>query len=315
VKLTSNTHVGPAACLALVLAVQSLACVVCASDTRDTVTIELVGVSEDLNAVIAHNHEYLSVGAGGTVVRWSPSVDGAFVDRFDVGEAELHAVWANESTYWVVGAGGAVAVSDNAGQSWENLVLADGADLHAITRLAERLIIVGDDVVLARSADGTWATIAAPASGWGELRDVHVLDQRVHAVGLSGAIRSSSDPSSAWDDESNGTVADLQAIGEFGISHGVDSNYLCAVGTDGTVLIYRNSAWTEVDSGIDIDLVDYDHGFALGAGGEVVRIDGDGTATIVDTMTGARALTYDGLSGFATVGLGGVATAPGVLDC
>jgi hypothetical protein len=260
-----------------------------------------VGVSADLHAV-AHlpdpDYGYLAVGAGGTVVAWTDDFTGEVTAKAWTvpGDVDLRgaASLANgdRREWWVIGDGGFAAVSDDRGETWSNVDLATTANLHAIIEIDERLVVVGDNVVRMRETNGTWIEPEAPASGWGQLRDI-VYDSnsmRLVAVGLGGVIASADDPSGYWVVEDSGTTADLFAVGNFW-----EEGLIGASGAAGTVVVRETDApgWRSLDSGLEADLIDYQSGYFLTADGELLEAGYERDVWVLEhleTLPGARAL-------------------------
>lgn len=288
------------------------------------VEVEL-GVDEDLHAIawaaFQGDYEHVAVGDAGTIVAWSPDRSSSpVVDVFDIGDASLRAIWIDENArsigeWWVAGDGGTVALSVDAGQSWTVESLGDGsASLHAITPwLPSRPIVVGDEAVFVRRADGTWGQAQAPKGVWGQLRGVAFDGERVYAVGLGGAAWSSNDPLGFWVAEELGVDVDLHDLARW-------SEYrpelLVAVGAEGTMLIHEDGEWRTLPTDLDEELIDYDEGRFLARGGHVYEVDvfgfyrGQGSPQLVDAIAQARALDSQLYIGNATVGEGGHATVP-----
>lgn len=277
-----------------------------------------LGIDTDLHAVVIAGYDhYLAVGASGTVVSWGYEQvdDTPFIEVTQLGDADLHAVWSSGDSWWVVGDAGTVAVSDNAGATWKLVTLPGGtANLHAITSFAGHLVIVGDELVLVRIADGTWIEAPAPVGGWGQLRAVGSRHDRIYAVGLAGAFWSASDPSGEWQPMADGITDDLLDMGPFGSPYApVDE--LAIVGSQGTVLIVDASGWTRRDTGVSVDLIDYDQDHALASDGGLYRIDDAGELVLIETREGTRAIVYDDLDSLTTVGDNGLATAAIGVEC
>jgi hypothetical protein len=298
-------------------------------DPQPSEPIDL-GVAVDLHALayigdVEGNREYshLAAGADGAVLAWG--FDYArdvtqFVETSDLGDADLRAVWIDGEEYastswWVVGDAGTVAVSDNRGATWNPITLPGGtADLHGISGFAGRPVIVGDEVVLVRVADGTWIEPPLPPGGWGQLRGVGSTDERVYAVGLGGAVWSASDPRGQWIAENVGVDVDLFDVSRLGDPYFSDT--VIAVGAEGTVLIGEPSGWSRPDTGVSVDLIDCDNGYALGADGGIYEIATNGPLMLKETIEGARALSQQYYWYAATtVGIGGLATTPPADDC
>src|SRR5262249_42695612 len=127
---------------------------------------------------------------------------------------------------------------------------------------------------------------------------------RVDAVGLGGVIWSTNDPSGEWTLEPSGVTTDLFAV-DFGT----------AVGAAGTFLLRDEDGWFGLETGLDVDLVDYEGSYALGANGEVYQINAvDGPLELIDALVAARSLTNQFRS-WAVVGDGGLASTPAGVDC
>jgi hypothetical protein len=258
-----------------------------------------LGIDTDLHALVQLGDSYLAVGDDGTVVTWP------MVEVFDLGDADLHAVWIDGASWWVVGDGAQLLASHDRGATWDDVDLQITANLHGIAGFAGRPIVVGDDTIALRTVDGTWTVLEPPAGGWGQLRGIWADDALVLAVGLGGVIWSTSDPSGTWTLEPSGVTTDLFAVeGEV------------AVGAQGTLLRRQASGWTRDNTGVDVDLVDYEDYKVLGANGEIYNP--SEPLTLIDTEPGARALiTANGWysNEWATVGDGGSVSAPPPLSC
>ena len=268
-----------------------------------------LGIDVDLNAVVelddAH-HDFLAVGDDGTVVTWGESVE-----VFDVGDTNLRAALIGNLSWWVVGDEGTLIVSSNLGESWESIDLQTNADFYAIASFAGRPIIVGDEVIVVRNADGTWSELAAPAGGWGLLRGV----TEGYAVGLGGVIWQASEPHGEWVAEASGVTADLFSV------HGT-----AAVGASGTLLVRNQNGWTRIDTGVSTDFLDFEpspfwdphwevSGYILGADGNIYQV-GPNLPNFASMNTGsmgkfagARSLAIN-IYGCASVGEAGSATTP-----
>lgn len=271
----------------------------------ETRSLEL-GVSVDLHAAAPLEDEIMSVtyytglavGADGTIVAWGVDfeVDAfgnePFVEVSSFGTADLRAISAEPGSWWVVGDAGTAAVSDDHGQTWMAVDLSTTADLRAIARVGSQLVVAGDEIVLAQNTDGTWTQVTAPDGEWGQLRALYNYGDRLYAVGLGGVIWSTIDPRDEWVAESSGTQADLFAIGY--LRHRREDHTVVAVGAGGTLLLRRSNGWDQIRSGESADLVDYDEGRALGAGGELFDVDSRGKLLYVGTFPGARAIAEAG---------------------
>ncbi len=285
----------------------------------DTTMVDL-GIDTDLHAVVnldmrsgERQYAFLAVGASGTVVAWGMSSGGAqeepFVDVFDLGDLDLRAAWIDRWdgsdevpwSWWVVGDGGLIMASIDRGMTWNTVELQTAANLYGISGVAGHPIVVGDDIIAMRTLEGTWTEPTPPSGGWGPLRGVfaqYPSQTRAVAVGLGGVIWSTDDWGGEWTQEQSGVTTDLFAI-----------DYNVAVGAEGTLLIRTDTGWMPSDTGVDVDLVDYEGGYALGANGAVYEVAVDEPLTLVDTHPGARGLT-NVWDGWATVGDGGSASSP-----
>lgn len=292
-----------------------------------TEVIEL-GISADLHAVVplsdsdnARRYEYLAVGAAGTVVAWGNGDGGTgelFVESSVIGDVDLRAAWAElidhdePPSWWVVGDGGTAAFSSDRGQTWTLADLGTSANLHAITDVGGRLVVVGDDVVRIRNADGTWSEPPTPAGGWGRLRGIHgdADSERVWAVGLDGVIWSAEDPSEVWVAEASGVGTDLFAIGS------LYEGRVAAVGAEGTFLLHDASGWTRVETDEQNDFVGYGSNRVLAVNGDVFELEFRNDKVRlehIETFAGARAFS----PGYylMVVGDAGVAASKDYLVC
>jgi hypothetical protein len=242
-------------------------------------------------------YEYVAVGAGGTVLAWGfdflyGGVTELFVERFEIAEVDLHAVATREGSWWVVGDDGLIAVSADIGRSWSRVELGITADLRAIVDAGVGLVVVGDGVVLVQAADGTWTETTPPPGGWGDLRGVHWDGNRMFAVGLGGVIWSTEDPRGFWEAVDLDTDADLLAIG--GLSSLDPSAGIAVVGAGGTFwALEAGRDWRAMDVDTNVDLIAHSPPHTLGADGTVFRVEADGGVTIVGTFEAARDLHVD----------------------
>jgi hypothetical protein len=287
-----------AAAMTAILATASACCLEKGWDSADKVD---VGVSADLNAV-AHlpdpEFSYLAVGSGGTVVAWRDFISGEVnAKAFTVpGDVDLRGTASRANgellEWWVIGDGGFAAVSDDRGETWSTVDLATTADLHAIVEIDQRLVVVGDDVVRMSEPDGIWFEPPAPVGGWGQLRDIvhDTSPMRLYAVGLGGVILAADDPSNEWVAEDSGTTSDLLAVGQFW-----EEGLIGASGAAGTVVVRDSNApgWRSLDSGVEVDLIDYQSGYFLSADGELLEAGYKHDAWVLeplDTLPGAQAV-------------------------
>lgn len=266
------------------------------------VSVDLAAVSRisDCNAIEC----WLAVGSDGTIVWAHGSLPGEVesiqyeVDSFDLGDAALTAVLTTASSWWVVGEGATVAVSEDEGSTWQLVNLGISADLFGIAEHNDRIVVMGDEVVIVRQPDDTWSEMPAPEGGWGRLRDVHSDGTRAYAVGLSGVAWSAADLDGEWVSEDVGVETDLFAVET--ARHEPDR--VGIVGARGTLIVGDHErGWTREDIGTTVDLIDISHSRILAADGEILEYI-DGKISSIDTLfAGARALYSAGLD-IAVVG-------------
>jgi hypothetical protein len=289
----------------------------------ETESIEL-GTDADLHAMAelsggSFGGRYVAVGAGGTVVVWSHEYNNGniepVVELSSVGDADLRAIWVDESAWWVVGDGGMVAVSDDDGLTWTTVDLGTTSNLHGIIRVGSRLVVVGDDVVFVQASDGTWSEILAPEGSWGQLRAVYSHDSHVYAVGRSGVIWSTPDPSGEWIAESSGVDVDLFDVG-FYRDYANGDEQIAVVGAEGTLLMGTAAGeWVRVETHMKTDLIGYDSEGVLAADGRVFEMGEKRKLVQLDTFAGARALVYAFGNGAAVVGADGLAAEKNYYPC
>jgi photosystem II stability/assembly factor-like uncharacterized protein len=300
-----------------------------------------LGVDSDLEAVAdiglwvdERSYDFLAAGAGGQVLVWGhdhPRKRSELFVRATVlpGAPDLHGVFveftsseSEQQAWWVVGEGGTIASSDNRGTSWVSAQIADG-DLHAITRFAGQLVVVGDEVLLVRDTDGTWLEPTPPqeplGGGWGQLRGVGGGQTRLYAVGLGGVVWSSEDPLGEWIAEDPGVTTDLYDVGPLTSAYGefvpTQSEAAIVVGSQGTILATSDGVWNQADTGTTVDFLDFDVHYALAADGAIYDISDNGQLGLVETVEGARAIAWEDYEGLTTVGVDGQATTPPEDEC
>jgi len=90
----------------------------------------------------------------------------------------------------------------------------------------------------------------------------------LYVVGAHGMILHSSDDGVSWSAQSSGIIRNLHGIGQF---YG-DMWYLCAVGDGGSILRSNgNGIWTIVNSGTSNNLYSADYDLVVGQGGTILR--------------------------------------------
>ncbi len=278
-------------------------------------TMLALGVDADLEALTYEDtgYTYLAVGTAGTVVNWS-GTEGP-IATFTVGTSDLHAVASFEGAWWVAGDGGSLFSSTDSGQTWVPADLGGtSANLRAITNVNGVVLVVGDEIVLARDAAGIWAEVTPPDTGWGELRGVFWDGARTYAVGRAGVVWSTEDPIGTWTAENLDVDTDLFDVGRIG--YDVDAA-LVVVGATGTLVIRDSSgAWTVVDTGVSADLIDFSGSSVINSEGVVHEVGTDGSLVEVATLAGMRALYSNSpMSGLLAVGADGVSKSRDYFEC
>ncbi len=269
----------------------------CEGDCPDTVAApEPYSLPEDITVLGElwddNNGDRYLVGAGGAVINLfgDPQVQRPVT-------VDLHAVVLTSELVIVVGAAGVVAAAPLGSDDWQVVDLGTTADLHGATYNAPdygvvnptaRVLIVGDDVMFSHDPiAGTWASVAPPEGGWGELRAVHAdRESKVLAVGRGGVIWSASSPQGPWTREDAGTDADLWTV----------HNGL--IGGDGGLVLARDSAsgtWRARPIDSSSAVIDVFPAI-LTAAGELFEIDNDGTISTTpraDPVPGAHVVLPD----------------------
>lgn len=281
-----------------------------------------LGVDADLEAVVQlHESEgdrhwsNLAVGTAGTVVAWGETLGDTvepFVERFVVGGSVLRDVTVSGTSWWVVGDGGMLAVSETRGQTWSTIGLGLTNHFHAIGSHLDKLVVVGDEVVVAQDPSGNWVEVPAPSGSWGQLRGLYSDGSRIYVVGLAGVVWSSEDPLGEWIAEDIGVDVDL-----FGVSaHVRETTQILIVGAQGTALLGDSSVgWTVVETNTTVDLIACSESTLLGADGVVTELEYAGDLTIVGTFAGARALRHEAYGDLVTVGEAGAAVRVDDYEC
>jgi hypothetical protein len=281
-----------------------------------------LGVDVDLEAVVrlseSEGDRYwsnLAVGAGGTVVAWGETLGDVvepFVERFVVGGSALRGAAVSVDGWWVVGDGGMLAFSETRGQTWSTIDLGLAANFHAIGTFMDRLVIVGDEVVVVRDPSGNWMEVPAPTGGWGQLRGVFSDESRIYAVGLAGVVWSSGDLFGAWVAEDVGVDVDLFDVNQ----HYGESDQILIVGAQGTVLAGGSDVgWTRIETETSVDILDCSESTWLRADGVVTELQYDGELVQVGTFSGARALRHESYGDLVTVGEAGAAVRVNYYEC
>jgi hypothetical protein len=270
----------------------------------------------DLNDVALGGLGFIIATADGQLIQasnhgetWDPVVQQDSVEY--AGPVPLNAVAIGDSylvtvpEYWVVGDQGLLLHKPEDG-AWETIDLGTSARLADILFVHDQwIVIVGDGVVRTRSlseSGGDWISPLEPEDGWGDLRAVFGDGERIWAVGANGAAWVSSDPTTTWEREDTD-------LGNVNLNGGGLVGYYgraVIVGDGGTMAWFDGARWWAKHTGVDVDLLDYAGGIALGRDGRLFEAN-DGELRRVDKAEGLnRALVATDLEyGVMVVGEGG----------
>jgi hypothetical protein len=179
----------------------------------------------------------------------------------------------------------------------------------------DKLVIVGDDIVVTQDAGGNWVEIPAPPAsngGWGQLRGLYGDGTRIWAVGLAGVVWSCTDPLGEWNVESLGVNVDL-----FGVcGHDADTRQVMIVGAQGTVFLGDPGAgWAMIDANTSVDILDCSESTLLAADGAVTELRSEGDFVSVGTFAGARGIWHEAQNDLVVVGAAGMATRVEDYEC
>lgn len=214
-----------------------------------------LGVTDDLHGLVGSDggfpYHIVTVGSGGVVVR-ADGLRNAERDRRDHLDLsverpttrELLAVLDDTPDIIAVGRGGAVVRPFHG-----DPILDPGttADLHALARKDDELIVAGDDVVLSYDlAADRWTPANRPDTGWGPLRAVVTNGGGVFVVGLAGVAwkRAWDDPLAPWQ------LVDLDTTADLRTGHGD-----VIAGAGGTVRIRHDDLWIALAGPPDADFI------------------------------------------------------------
>lgn len=180
---------------------------------------------------------------------------------------------------YVVGDAGLALAGDDG--EWTPIDLGLTADLFDVVRSDAAIVVVGDGVLRVWNeweGPGAGFDPAPPdPAGWGTLRDIsgHVV------VGDGGRIYETEDLHT-WTRASVDTVADLLALGYVDRDPlDTQPGELWAVGRGGTILVRQPDGWAGLDYGLDVDLLDFDAGFAITSDARVIELRADGSAPTI----------------------------------
>src|SRR5690349_6751101 len=163
---------------------------------------------------------------------------------------------------------------------WSIIDLGIDANFHAIASHVDKLVIVGDEIVVTQDAGGNWVEIPAPNSGWGQLRGLYGDGTEIWAVGLAGVVWSCTDPLGEWTAESIGVDVDL-----FGVcGYSGETQQVMIVGAQGTVVLSDPGAnWTAIETNTSVDFLDCSESTLLAADGAVTELRSEGDFVSVGT--------------------------------
>lgn len=211
-----------------------------------TTTLRAVSLSwpaEYLGEEFLEEHlEVVAVGDGGTVLG-RKGRDGPWKAEESGVDGPLFAVsnynGIHEPYFVAVGADGVILRKDGTQAIWTSVDSEVDADLHGLLISLDRVVVVGDRVIL-RSVDRghSWASVQVP-DGTGILRAVNHVWARdlehgvILAVGDSGAALVSEDEALTWTTIDSGTSLDLLAVGRLKDQY---HSGLLAVGERGVAL-------------------------------------------------------------------------------
>jgi hypothetical protein len=145
-----------------------------------------LGTSADLRAVVVGGERGAIVGDG--VIFWTS--DGGHTWQpasVPEGTGELRGVYDDEQRMVAVGRSGTILISDDGGANWSTIASPTSADLWAVAR-ARDIVIVGDAGTILRIIDDVVEVVPNPLGGVGDLRGVAGDWEFGYAVGRDGLI-------------------------------------------------------------------------------------------------------------------------------
>lgn len=170
------------------------------------------------------------IWSGATVAELTPVVRVPGDSGSDRDLNDVHGVSATEA--WVVGEAGTVLHFD--GVDFHEVEVNVSADLHAVRVLGHRIVAVGSDATVLRSADGgaTWEVDHPSAALGADLFALAIAGDDLVAVGAHGTFLLSSDGGETWRQQEVSVFETLT-------SAGAEEGRVVAAGTGGRVVVSR----------------------------------------------------------------------------
>jgi photosystem II stability/assembly factor-like uncharacterized protein len=196
-----------------------------------------ITVASRLRGVSAGDDAW-AVGEDGTLLRSTTGTGQWTIEPVPPETARLNAVDVVGVSGWAVGDGAAILRLD--GESWtrEPAPAEVTADLHGVYAAQDGAWAVGSAGTVLSWTGTEWEQQAQNADVTATLRAVHFVGARGIAVGDGGTILATDDRGATWT---------AQSVPEgSGDLHGVflaDAQHAWAVGTQGTVLFFDDTAW------------------------------------------------------------------------
>lgn len=172
----------------------------------------------------------------------------------------------SQTTGWACGDAGTLLYTDNAGQTWNSVVIT-GADLHQLVFKNELTgVVVGDNGSVFVTTNGGLNWNAKSSNTSAQLRSVDYAGGSVfYAAGRDGAVIKSTDDGNSWTSLTSGTTERLLCISAIG-------DYVWIGGRDGVLIYSVNGGSTfapmsspAIDDIKDIQFVNTSTGFAAGS--------------------------------------------------
>ncbi|MFO7525820.1 MAG: YCF48-related protein [Ignavibacteriaceae bacterium] len=172
----------------------------------------------------------------------------------------------SQTTGWACGDAGTLLYTDNAGQSWNNVIIT-GADLHQLVFKNELTgVVVGDNGSVFVTTNGGLNWNARSSNTSAQLRSVDYAGGSVfYAAGRDGAVIKSNDDGNTWTPLASGTTERLlciSAIGDFVWIGGRNGVLIYSVNGGSTFSPMANPATDDIN---DIQFVNTSTGFAAGS--------------------------------------------------
>ena len=279
------------------------------TNSGTTWSIKTSGTTQRLNSISSvptDSSKVMAAGDNGTILNtvnggrtWSAQTSGTSENL-----KRIQFVDANIS--YAVGDGGSILKTQNGGTNWSIMksgfsALSSGvSNTLSATAFADTNIgwAVGTTGTLLKTTDGT--TWAAQTSGTSQ--DLNAIydssSTKAYVVGNSGTLLKTSDGTS-WSAQTPGVTPDLKGV-HFGpaLAYGVvvgDSETISKTLNAGLTWSSRSSGWFTSPSGIStainsIFFFDASNGWAVGAGGTILRTTNGGTSWSAQTSNTTNAL-------------------------